>query len=235
MSLLSNLQPEKKKTSGTIIDTIETGKKDWRGITHERKAKTEDVIEKRAHWSDKTLPNMCLDSEYICHIIRGTDAKNRETIEYDWRVIPGTGNKYPISYYYVDSDGNLSLHAKVGDSYVSQSIPHDEYLAKTDKITETATVSTRRSQSSINKDGLVEICTLSYGAWNAIFKNATYEGHTLTDYVTYDRRDHPFIKPNGKEGIKYEGALLCLPDSLAFWTKAVKHLGKDNKSIIYNN
>lgn len=242
----------KPKLSGnsTTLGTIETGKKEWKGPTIPRSAimprahrteKVEEVVEKRGHWSDKTIPGMFLDAEYVCNIIRTLNKKNQEEIEYDWQVIANTGSKFPVNHFYVDSDGDLILSAKVGDSFVTQIVMNDENLAKEIVTTTTQTVS-RRSSSNINTEGLVEICTLSYGDYNSAFggsqsKDAEFDGNKLSDYIHYDRRDYKYTKPDNTEGTKYVGALMCPADGLEYWTFAIKEMNRllNKKSLVFNN
>lgn len=195
----------------------------------------EEVTEKRAHWTDNIIAGMFLDADYECKIIRTKNAKGVEEVTYDWHVIQGTGGKFPVSRYYIDSEGNLSIGGKVGDSIVSQIIFNDESLTKMygNRTEAEASTVTRRRNTSVDTSQLVELCTLSYGDFNSAIKNATIEGESLMDFVTYDRRDHPFVK-DGKEKIKYCGALLCHPDAVETLTTIVKQLSTGKKSFVFN-
>lgn len=233
--------------NSTNLGTIDTIKKEWKAPTIPRSAlvprktvsiEPAEVVEKRAHWSDKTIPGMFLDADYICNIIRTKNKKGQEEIEYDWQILPNTGNRFPVSHFYIDNDGDLILSGKVDNSYVTQIVMNDENLAKI-VITDTnETTITRRSTSNVDKEQLVEICTLSYGDYNSTFggsksKDAEFMGMKLTDYVFYDRRDYTYMD-DGKEKVKYCGALMCSADGLEFWTKAIKTIGSHKKSLVFN-
>ena len=204
-----------------------------------RKERVEkDEVTKPAHWSDVIIPNMFLDSDYFCNIVRTKGKKGEDVIDYDWQIMPGTGGRFPLNKFYVDSEGDLILFGKVGDSYVTQMVMNDENLAKMEALLENSVVGggvVRRRKAGTDTSLLAEICTLSYGDYNSAFKNAMFGTEPLSEYVYYDRRDYQYTDENGKVKTKYCGALMCVAEAIAEFTYFVKQLGSGKKSLIFNN
>ncbi len=245
-------QKKAPKLNGEVIELgkINTGKKTYNVPViqgHKRSElvprahkpkEIENEVEKRGHWSDTIIPGMFLDADYKCNIIRSIGKKNEEIIEYDWQIMPSNEIfQFPINRFYVDTEGNLHLNAKVDGSFVSQIILNDENLAKlyNNISSEPDGVVRKRSTSSnIDSSQLVEICTLSYGDYNSAFRDAMLGDVPLKNYIHYDRRDYPFEK-DGTIRTKYCGALMCHPEALEDLTLIVKQLGAGKKSLIFNN
>lgn len=210
------------------------------------KAKEEVVeISKKQSYLDNVIPGMFLNDDYKC-IIKRHEIKGKEIVEYDWQLANRNTNllQIPVCSFFIDSDGDLHLTGKLGeDSICHITIMNDENSTKFEELlnnpnTETTT---RRRSSNIDTSKLVEICSISYNDWQKISKTTVdAEGETLsfTDFVHYDRRDHEITKRDGTKGIRYEGALMCMPDTYDYFVEFVNQWikGQDKEtSIIFTN
>ena len=231
----------------TDLGTIETARKSYTPniprsqlVPHARKAVKDEQVEKRGAWYDTIIPDMFLDAEYICDIIRTTNKKGDEVVEYDWKILPapvGVTYKQPVSHFYIDSYGDLSMAGMYNGTIITYTIFNDENCLKQQALLDAhnkSTSTTRKRTTTSDTTGLVEICTLSYGDYRDYFKDAEHLGVNLNDYIHYERRDYKYIK-DGKEKVKYCGALMSFPENVDMLTSIIKLLGKDRKSIVFNH
>jgi len=221
---------------GVDLGVLLTGKKERK----ERVQVEQIEVKNDTSMYSRIIPNMFLDSEYVCTITETTNKKGIIEKSYDWNIasVEGVKCKYPVCHYYVDSEGDLHIIGKIDNSIVSISWTNDDNLAKELALSEisisaaTTTATGTRKHIKPVSDTLTEICTLSYGDYRKLFQHKQHKGTDIDSIIYYVRQDYV----NELQKTVYCGAMSCNPDNYELALFLIKDIAKAQKktSIVYN-